>query len=276
LDPKGRVLVDENGPVIISKTPSEHRWREMTMHRLIANGVFKVDPRKEGQKAKEAKGDGRGAQLNKEETRQLQREATDRIQKKRAERTKKIREKLEPLVMRVGGWSRGNKAGASSMGVVPAELGIAAHHWGNERGRVDTPKSVNSCQVSVYSNLKKGGTLSDASADFWEAFVNEWDAAPDPRRWYFDQVRVAKGLVIESSLEPAAIPEGPVAEQVSSVAAMLAEQKATRVAATIPEGVGHLALKAVFLMARGGDADMHEILETGERILALEITSNGA
>ena len=275
LDLKGRVVVDENGPVIISKTPSEHRWREMTVHRLIKAGVFKSDPYKEHNKKKEA-GDP-GEHLTKEETRALQREGVARAARSRADRTKRLREKLEPLVARCGGWN--DRRGATVSGVSPAELGMAAHKWGEDRGRVDRPPTVGAAQQAANANLKKGGTLSDRTADFWEAFVNEWGAADDPRRWYIDQVRAAKGLpptvVRESTLEPASVPEGPVAERTSSLASVV--ESAMAVAATrLPTGVGHRALKAVFLMASGNDdADQNEIIEMGEWILAQEYKESG-
>lgn len=273
LDLKGRVVVDENGPIIISKTPSEHRWREMTVHRLMRAGVFKSDPYKQHHE-KKAEANGKGDHLTKEETRQLQRESIARLGRNRADRTKRLREKLEPLVAAAGGW---NDRRGSTRGVSPSELGQAAHHWGAERGRVDRPPSVGAATQAANVNLKKGGTLSERTADFWEAFVNEWAAAPDTRRWYIDMVRAAKGLpltdVIETSLTAVNVPEDPVPEQTSSLATVV--QHAMAAATSLPHGVGHRALKAVFLMAASGDKDRDEIMEMGEWILAREYEQSG-
>ena len=272
LDMKGRVVVDENGPLIISKTPSEHRWREMTIHRLMKAGVLKSDPYKQHH---EKKGDnGGGDHLTKEETRALQRAAVARVAQNRAERTRRLRERLEPLVARCGGW---NESRGTTRGVSASELGLIAHHWGETRGRVDRPPSVGAAQQTANANLKRGGTLSDRNADFWEAFINEWAAAEDPRRWYIDQIRIAKGLpvtqVIESTLEPVTPPDGPVPERVSSLATMV--ESAMRVASSLPHGVGDRALRAVYLMASGGEKNRDEILEMGEWILAQEYEKSG-
>lgn len=102
VDQHGRPVVDSNGPVIISSSPSDHRWREMTVKRLMGAKIIKTDPFKSQSKTKAAEEESQGkngrgdAQLRKE------RKQAEAAGEERVERTAALGERLGSLLATVG------------------------------------------------------------------------------------------------------------------------------------------------------------------------------
>lgn len=265
LNPKGQVVVDENGPLIISKTPSESRWYEMTMHRLIKAGIFKVDPKKAGQQKKEGGGGKAELSEEQEELKRKRMEGMARASRNRDERTRKLRARLEPMIVKLGGsWS---KRGFS------AEFAQVAYHLLASRGVVDRWASLAGC-IQNLNNLNRGATMSDKLASAWEAVLDDLEKAPDPKARYFELLRESKGITAKPPLvvpprkppiEPAAPSEVVERQQ---VVPLRPRAVAGPDAAIIPR----LALQAVFLMTVGREEPvMDEILAVGEKIARLEL-----
>lgn len=258
-------VTDSDGNVVyvLAKTPSDRRWRDNAVRGLVKAGVFEKDPRKNNGHPKKR------SNLHDPEVQAKKVAAVKARHERFAAATREIRARIDPLIVKVGGW--GSRKGQVSA----SELGLAAMHWG--RNRPDVFASEEGARSSAQSNIKQGGTLSEKGASFWDAFVTAWESADDPRRWYFDLVREMKGLpktsVIVGGAEVAQTTgkrprTGPVhvykIEEEEEPEEKLENGKQ-------PEVIGRLALKAVLLMASGSETMNHqEILELGEQILALE------
>jgi hypothetical protein len=260
-------VVNASGNSVYSlpKSPSDSRWRENAVHDLIRAGVLDHDPKKNGRKRSAEAG---ASHLVRPEIQAAKVAAVKARHARFAEITAGIRARIEPLINKVGGW------GARDGQITAAELGMAAMYWG--RDRPDVFRSQNGARASAQSNIKQGGTLSEGASNFWDAFVTAWETAEDQRSWYFDLVREMKGLapiekrVIVGGAELTEKP-GPTKNlrRAGKVSTYVAEDKKHPLE---PDRVvGHLALKAVMLMAAGSETiNQHEILEVGEQILALE------
>ena len=266
-------VVNASGNTVYSlpKTPSDSRWRENAVHDLIRQGVLEKDPKKtNGAKRSAAAG---ASHLVKPEIQAVKVAAVKARHAKFAEITAGIRARIEPLINKVGGW------GMHKGQITASELGLVAMYWG--RDRPDVFRSEAGARASAQGNMKQNGTASEQACAFWDAFVTAWEAAEDQRSWYFDLVREMKGLapiekrVIVGGAELTR-PPGPQKNlrRAGKVSTYVAEDKKHPLE---PERVvGHLALKAVMLMAAGSETiNQHEILEVGEQILALEARVSG-
>jgi hypothetical protein len=265
-------VVNESGNTVytLPKSPSDSHWRENAVHGLIRVGVLDVDPKKAVNRKKSS--EAGASHLARPEIQALKIAAVKARHAKYAAITADIRNRIEPLITKVGGW--GMRQGQ----ITAAELGMVAMHWG--RNRPDVFRSENGARTSAQSNLKQGGTMSEGAANFWDAFVTAWEAAEDQRSWYFDLVREMKGL---QPIEKRVIVGG---ETVKPPSRQKNLRRAGRVSTYVVEDkkhplepdrvVGHLALKAVLLMAVGSETiNQNEILEVGEQILALETRVSG-
>jgi len=282
LDKQGRRVVDENGPLIISKTPSEHRWREMTVHRLIKAGVFKEDPRKEKQKPKSQEEHRKDSakRLGSPEMQRLKVEAVKARAREQASLTQAVRSRFEPIVVKLGGWHEGHgRHGAP--GVQVSELGRVMMFW--LTGEQLPSFSTLAAAQQVAGNLKRGGTISDKNRAILEPFVVELEQkGDDARDFYFEVVRAVKGLPpsqrherdrplqLVSGNGATGEPAGDETEPEESVAA-----PAPPSVAVLSAGVPMLAMEAVYLMARAGDNDMATVLTIGEKLARLEMGGEG-
>lgn len=261
-------VVNEAGAqvYVLPKSPSDHRWRENAIHGLIRAGVFESDPRR-----------GNGKKINRGHSRlsdpdvQAAKVAAVRARAAHyAEITDAIRDRLNPLVTKVGGW------GIRKGQVTAAELGLVAKHWG--RDRPDVFKSDSAARASAQGNMKQRGACSPQACTFWDAFVTAWESAEEPRRWYFDLVREMKGLeptkVIVGGQEQTRNTEYKKTRSGRVRTYMMEpeeEAEPEEVKVELDPGIGKLALKAVFLMTVGRkNVDQEDVLEVGEQILALE------
>jgi hypothetical protein len=96
-------------------------------------------------------------------------EKAEADQRERIARTKVIRERIETLVVKMGGW---DKRGTQSA------LAGAFYTFSHDND-FKVPSSRNSSQMMVHT-LRRGQTLSAESADVWEAFLNTIEAKDDP------------------------------------------------------------------------------------------------
>lgn len=257
VDKMGKAVVDEHGPLIISSSPGDSRWREKHVKRLIDAGVLQYDPWDPPEKPR---GSGRGFADPATKERSQQRLAAEG--RRRAERTRRIRAKLEPLVMRLGGWDKHG---------LQAELARTIHHYLKTRGRVETWESEQSAVV-VLSNLRKGGTLSDQSCICFELFFEDLEHAGDDeaqRQRYFKLLREAKGLA------PVQEETGVVVRMASRLIPIEQRKTAGQVLTYEDMNVPTVALEAVMMMAAGGAAngpfDPARIMHVGQEILRLEL-----
>lgn len=260
----GKAVVGDNGMVItIARTPSDSRWRENSVHQLIRAGVLEFDPKKPRYEGKSK------SNLTDPET-QAKKVAAIRARAAHyAAVTDGIRDRLSPLVVKVGGWGLRNGQ------VSAAEIGSVAMYWG--RDRPDVFKTEIGAKASAQSNMKLRGACSESACAFWDAFVSAWEQADDPRRWYFDLAREMKGLpktqvIVGGAVQPETKPQPKTHRSPVTTYTM----KDVNVNIHEVEPVGQVALMAVYLMSIGSDpADKEHILEVGEQILALQSSNKG-
>ena len=248
---------------VFPKTPSDSRWRENAVHQLIKCGVFKEDPRKNGGGQKKS---GK-SHLASPEIQALKVAAVKERARLLREQTNAIRDRITPLIAQAGGWGMGKgHVGAS-------EVGRVAMHWGGLTNNPDTPKTEDGAKASAQANMKHPGGASEAGIRFWDAFVTAWESAEDQRRWYYDLVREMKGLPKTNVIVGGATLETTEPKKnlrrAGRVKRYMDEEK--RHPLEPAPLVGHLALRAVMLMAAGAvTIDEDQIMDVGEKILTLE------
>lgn len=285
----GAAVIDAKGPIIISSSPSEHRWREMTVQRLMAANVLKKDPYKKTATGGEQNGTTpRGQHLASPEMREAAKQARvaaiQRISQDHHERTSKLRARLEPVIARLGGWSRARGPGGNTTGIQVVELTRVAMHWGKTRGISETPEATESAAVQSMRNLMTGGTLGRLWLPFAERFVDDLEdhAGTPPRpekaaERYMELLREMKGVPVA---RPPREPTGPmiVRKREPDFAAAQdyidsqqepAEPQHVRVGPRHP--TKSIAMRAMFLMSKNASSDdMDEIISLGEAIARLE------
>lgn len=292
LGPRGAVVRDKDGPVIISSTPGDANWRDTAEGRLRRAGVL---PAKKGpMKPKGARGEENGEEtLTREERERAQKlarqTAAKDVSRERHERTMQLRARLEPLVTQVGGWNAAR--GPASSGVQLHELGLIAELWSQRLGTAEMFASTEAAARSA-KILREGGTLSDQRVAVWEALAEDWGSADNPRAWYFERLREARGLPpdwrVKMGAATSTLPE-PVDEDsqigevpLSSPPASERPVEEPSAAVLRPAALASLpgferAMRAVFLMSRGADGDdWEEILEFATLIASYEAGKEGA
>lgn len=284
LGPKGSVVRDKDGPVIISQTPGDVNWRDMAEGRLRRAGVLPAKAKVH--KAKGANGQEELSKAEREKAQKVARQQATRGQlDERHQRTVAIRARLEPLVAKAGGWNHAR--GPSSTGVQLNELGMIAMLWAQrDPNQVVTFASEKAAAQSAQI-LREGGTLTDDRAVFWSALVTDWEDADNPQAWYFERLREAKGLapnwrvkmdIAQSSLHPPVAEEEPQLPRSAGEQSVEAPPNSPSEAAPRPSTTREqrlqigLGMRAVFLMARGMKADdpgWDEILRFGMMIATM-------
>lgn len=298
LDARGRPVVDANGPLIISSSPGDMRWREMHVKRLMGAGVLKADPYKEtrGTQA-EANGNNNGQPPEKKKrgdghsltTPEAQAAKLRAIQKKsdaNRERTARIRARFEPIAAKLGGWTSGR--GMHSSGLQATEVGLVIYSWAKTRGRLELPAKVHTDPLKhigpehvaqAVQRLKNPAeTLSDRWTPLFEVFVDELQrnagTPPDPQKAayrYQELLREAKGIS-DPPASPAALPPVPVAPP-SANGDQEAHVEHVKVGpAHSQQAAPKLALKAMWYMAKGSD-DLDDALDVAAEIAELELNN---
>lgn len=190
LGPKGTKVRDEHGPVVISSSPGDFRARDLLAARLMRAGILEPkDLPWKPMKKQEADGILLGEPEPEKPERlteaQAERRRRDNDNRTRHEKTQAIKGELEPIITRLGGWTKRGMIG---------ELASVVYHHSK-----DSPwgfKSVSTARASA-TNLRGGGTLSDDHATCWEGLLMTLAAADMDGRLqeaWFDLVRAARGL----------------------------------------------------------------------------------
>lgn len=255
VDKHGRPVVDKDGPLIISSSPSDVRWRDMHVKRLMRAGVLKEDPW--NPQEEERKGNGRG-----DEHERARIAGQIRAQAMREHRTAKIRRRIEPIIVHLGGWDK--------TGFTPG-LGRVMYAFAKAKGRVEAPAS----EVSAIQNarqLKVGATLSDKNATCWELLLDDLEKAHADdgiaglQLRYVELTRLAKNLGTPGfKLEPESAPE----PEEGTVHELVAVRPAHPLELKLPT----MAMEIVARMGRGAqnEGDLERILVLGERVARLEM-----
>lgn len=250
LNSKGQVMTDDDGPIIMSGTSGEIRGRDMAVKRMMNAGILPEDPWKPTS-PKEP-----GAAPTRDEQEEARRERELELQRhedhERSERTHRIRERLEPIIARLGGW---DKRG------VKANLGQVASYYA---GRMELPERWSSATAAAENaeSIRLGATLSPSMASLWEHLLSELEAYPDTQVRFFQLEREAKGIAEPTIGDPDGFSRSGYSRA--------AETPALLVQAELPT----LALRAMFEMGVGRpahDPDRPHILKLGEEILRLEM-----
>ncbi len=277
VDKHGKPVVDNNGPLILTSTPGDARWRVMTVKRWIAAKVLKEDPFQSNQERKANRRLSGGAVTNRLTDPDIQAKKVAAIHAKAArerDETQKLREILEPIIVRIGGW------GAGSSGKV-TQIGDVAFWFNDWRGFVPNFSGQSGARAAIQS-LKGKQTLSERNRQAVKYFLDELTKSQDPAARYFELYRLSKGLPAkedETIRGGTPLPDPPMkgerekrAEVTSNGGPEVA--KATR-PATKP---GALALEAVAFMVMGkekDEVDMDRVLQLGEEIQQMELSQRG-
>jgi hypothetical protein len=260
LSPKGAVIVDENGPVQISSSPSDNRWRDITVRRLLNCNppALKHDPWNPPKRQNDDNGNGSKSNLRDPDVQARKLAALQDAARARAERTRKIRSRLEPMIIKIGG-------GWDKRGFI-SELGLVCFHLASTRKRVENFKSLSGARQNTLS-LRKGGTLSDNAALCWELLLGDLEAAnrqeDGARTRYMELLREAKGLPSE--------PKGLRVPETEKPEPEVAPPR--QIVQILPwKEVPSVALRAAILMApASSEKERAEQLSVAEDILRLEL-----
>lgn len=259
---KGAVIVDENGPVILSGTTSEFRGRDMAVHRLMKAGVLKRDPWAPTAKKTEDDQAPDPDEMSEQERAvyEAEQEEARRTNQERSRRTFAVRERIEPVIARLGGW---DKRGMLT------EIGTVAHYFATQSRLPDAWTSPQAAAENARA-LSKGATLSDPMATIWERLMTELESWPDTQLRWMQLLREAKGLE-EPTIGEAVTPLERGLQVVQGGGAVVPLPKI--------EGMPTLALRAMFEMGVGRaahDPDRATCMKIGEEIMRLEILARDA
>jgi hypothetical protein len=233
LDPKGRRVIDENGPVILSTTPSDYRARDLAVARLIRAGVLTdKDLPWKPQKPKLLLGEPDEEKLSRDEqlarAKQAERDVIKGEQRTRQERTQEIRARLEPLLTTLGGWTK--------RGMIGEMADVAYHH---NKGTAWGFPSVQAARANATS-LRRGGTLSEDKATCWLGLLDTLEEAAGRnklREAWFDLVRAARGLPPRT--QPVVAYTAPTAVDASGPAKVLLQPEGGELVAEMEEQYGN-------------------------------------
>lgn len=291
-DKGGRIVTDDNGPLIISTSPSDFRWREMHVQRLMRAGVLKTDPYKATGKQSRGpqNGNGHGPEEDdgpkktpEEMRKERERDATAAVARTRSssaiEGTAKLRARFEPIVPHLGGWAQGAGPRAhlslTTLRVLTiGEVAAVMHHWAVARGRMELPrdritKAIASPKEaeSAARGLKQGSTISEKWQPLAAVFLDDlWrDAGNDPKLAagrYMHLLREEKGLV-----EP---PESPRAGPAIEAHPLIPAPEPPRARAREREGAARigplhqlkpsmLAFETLYRLAAAGEPEERAI-----------------
>lgn len=282
-----KAVRDDDGPLIISGSPSERRARDMHVHRLMKAKVLLIDPWAPD-KGNAANGNGDGKKRSRIADPDVQAAKIAAIKeksRKQAALTLELRGRLEPLVVKLGGWNSSGSRGGS--GVTASELGLVARHWANVHSRVGVWANDAAARGAAQT-LKTGGTLGEKPRELFTLIVDELETvakkggAEGVRQRYFALIRDAKGLAPERGPELPA--PGPVSDASGNGSGVLPPAAApppivTRVVdrpSVLPGDTGEvptLALRSLAEMMMG-DADEERrdrAIKLAEDILRLEL-----
>lgn len=271
---RGQPVVDNNGPLILSSSPSDARWREMTVKRWLAAGVIKVDPFESDTPSKAVRkltggavsGKGGRSRLADADVQAAKVAAIKANAAAARDATQRLRESWEPIIVKLGGWK---------MGMV-TQVADTAHWWNEHRGHVDGFTSQAGARSAV-QGLKLGQTLSERNRKAFAFFLDELVKSGNAQERYFEILRLSKGLP-PKEVEPIRggrpLPDPPPLEERQKQKEVFTNghgRKETIGPATKPS----LALEAVAQMMVGRSEVDLEVLRIGEQIQQLELAERG-
>jgi hypothetical protein len=266
VDHRGRPVVDGNGPLIISSSPSDARWRVMTVKRWMAAGVLKTDPFDDSPKGKAVQekrgGSGKANRLTDPDVQQAKIDAIHAKAAAEREATNKLREQWEPIMVKIGGWEKRGSI---------AQLGDLIFWFGKWRSLVERFPSESAARQAV-AQLKRGNTLSERNRKAISYFSDELLKATDVRERYFELVRLSKGLPAKEEDDVirggTPLPDPPAKEEDEK---KKATTNGNHWVGTRPT----LALEAVAQMMVGRTEVDEHVLRLGEQIQELEMRERG-
>jgi hypothetical protein len=278
VDPKGKVVVDKNGPVIVSGSPGDFRARDMHVKRWIAAGIITAeqDPWRKDKGKPGVNGQPETRTEEQQRREALRLKGLAEMNQRRAERTRKIRSRWEPIIARLGGWDK--------RGMV-TEAGLVLYHYVKSRGRTEAPKSQTAAGQLI-TRIKRGDTLSEDSAVCFEILLDHLESKPAdlPRVW-MNLVREARGLpalseaapamTLEEEPEPEPEPphdDGEPRPEPYQGLSVIERRQDTQVFG-LPARVPKVALRALAEMMRGQppDIDTEPLVEIATDILEMEL-----
>lgn len=304
LDKKGAVVVDKDGPLILSGSPGDRRWIEMHVHRLTHAGVLASDPFKptpSGQQEPSENGEKKGKRgdLQSPEVKARMRQAIADKSAASKEATARLRSRWEPILAKLGGWGDATGGHRPARGVSIVEFTEVMHHWAQVRGRVELPKKTQrgtpmnmGAMTQITRNLKiPGNTIGDYWMPLFKVFIDELEMnagspvdAQKAANRYMELVKETKGIVKPPDTPQAGpatvaavpLPRGPheaepepipVRPQTPPVLGPLTEVHAPR-----------LALETLYLLARrdSAGADEKRIIGLAAEIAELELNRGGS
>lgn len=292
----GAVIHPDGKPIIISSSPSEERFKEMTIKRLIQAKVLEKDPYKatptkgSARSAASSNGDApkkkRTAFNDPERKAEIQRLKVAGIKAKSArqrEQTAKLRGRFEPIVPNVGGWADKSVTRGERTRLTVTELADVATYWGTSRGRVEFPKDLktgkpveaHTTRGAAQTLKTPGATLGEKWLPFWEVFIDHlWaGAGTDAKKAaarYMELLREMKGIVTPPVAE-GTVSNRPLALVPPSVVEAPPEPVFEKVGPAYDPDPPSLALETVFLMARCAENNFDQVMKAGERIARLEL-----
>lgn len=305
LDKKGAVVVDKDGPLILSGSPGDRRWIEMHVHRLTHAGVLNSDPFKPTPSGQQDQGGEQNGEKPKGKRADLQDPAIrarmlQTIQDKSAaskEATAKLRSRWEPILAKLGGWGDATGGHRPARGVSIVEFTEVMHHWAQVRGRTELPKKTQrgtpmnmGAMTQITRNLKiPGNTIGDYWMPLFRVFIDELEMkagspvdAQKAANRYLELLKEMKGITEAPQAPPAGPPTLaprplPQTPHEPPEPTPLRPQSppvfgpATRVHAP------KLALETLYLLARrdSGGTDEKRIIGLAAEIAELELNREG-
>lgn len=282
----GQRVQDDNGPLIVSGTPSEIRDKMEMMNRLLAAGVItkkQVEQIKGQQSGREWGGDEPPPPTEKDvEKEREQAELRDRSARLTAE-TAELRGRLEPIVVGLGGW----RARPSRGGVSVVELGELAWWYGKTRQWKELPEGADdlAAKTSAENLRTPGATVAPRWLPFWRRFIDSLEIDGDPAGRYLELRREMKGIA-----PPIAGEALPPPQQGSRWAMDSHEARGPRGARDEYERrwESHLnpgmevaagampafTMRVVMMLGRSPENDPDEIMEIAQKIMAAELEGN--
>lgn len=266
-----RVMADDGKPLIISTTPSEARNRDLMANRMLKAGVIKREQVPWwNEKPKDDKSGGKRRTAFNDPTRREEIEAAKlagiREKSQRLnEQTAKLRSRLEPMIVKMGGWK---ERGGKGSGVAATELAGVAAHFARSRGRMELPKDVseNALKASAQTLKTPGGTLGDRWLPFWTLFVDELERTGDPLGRWLELYREWKGIPERKEVEtPAPLPPPGNGR---AVVRWHEDDRPQPVVGPVTQP--QWSIKAAVMMARSPENSEEAILEVFEKLWQME------
>lgn len=177
LNKSGQPVVDANGPLIISGSPGDRRWREMHVQRFMAAGVLKSDPFKETREGDTEGRPARGSHLRDPAVVARQRQALQERSDALKEQSMVLRSRAEPIVAKLGGWGTRTTLGT----VTPLEFAEVMWAWAVREQRTELPATTTRGEPVTIDHMRQAvmrlkapsETIPERWMGMLKAFIDE-------------------------------------------------------------------------------------------------------